>query len=148
MDDHTFTFENGRAVGITTRGKVSPVVLSSQTFIDTDINGLRCYVLLTAFLGERRQCSNKNAMNPKGIPAFPRTFKDLQVADRYLRLKWADEAAGTDGPEYHCEDRDPYAHCHGGIIVRGIVPRWPSAPSRAAENRQRTRKPSCFHNTS
>jgi hypothetical protein len=56
-------------------------------------------------------------MNPNGIPAFPRTFKDLQVADRYLRLKWADEAAGTDGPEYHCEDRDACAYCHGGIIV-------------------------------
>jgi hypothetical protein len=148
MDDQTVTFENSRAVGIATRGKVSPALLSSMTLIDTDINGLRRNVLLIAFLGQRRHCSHKNAMNPEGIPAFPRTFKDLQVADGYLRLKWADEAAGTDGPEYHCEDRDACAHCHGGIIVRGIVPRRLSAPSRAAENRPRTRKPSCFHNTS
>ena len=115
MDDQTVAFENSRAVGITTRGKVSPVLLSSVTFIDTDINGLRRNVLLTAILRQRRHCSHKNAMNPAGIPAFPSTFKDLQVADGYLRLKWAAEAAGTDGTEYHCEDRDACAHCHGAL---------------------------------
>jgi hypothetical protein len=41
----------------------------------------------------------------------------------YLRLKWADEAAGTDGPEYHSEDRDACAHRHWDVMVRGIVPR-------------------------
>jgi hypothetical protein len=126
MDDQTFIFEKSRAVGITTQRKVSRVLLSSLTFIDTDINGLRRYVLLTAFLAEKRECSNKNAMNPSEIPAFPRTFKDLQVADGYLRLKWAHQAAETDGTEYHREDRDACAHCHGPFHL--------SDPSTADDN--------------
>jgi hypothetical protein len=144
MDDQTVTFENRRAIGISPRGKVSPVLLSSLTFIDTDINGLRRYVLLTAFPSERRQRSNKNAVNPNGIHAFPRTFKDLQVAHRYLRLKRADEAAGTKGHEYHCEGRDAYAHCHGNVIVPGIAPRcrtcWARSLETAAADMRRIRQ--------
>ena len=86
------------------RRNVCPTLLSSLTFIDTYIGRLRGNVLLTAFLGKKRRCRNKNAVNPTRSSAFPGTYEVLQVVDRDL-------SCGNGRPEHRkCHEYRPTDH--------------------------------------